>query len=306
MCFNLDANLFYADSTISEIVEKSIVYFLDKGFLEIGGYINVAKGQTNPAGRDMSALSPITVTGITHNTIWRGIKNNWIWESSNLTFKYTGGTAPYVPSGIYFNNTFVPTGTSITGTGYVLDFTRGQVVFNNPVPSNSSVQVRHSLRAVSVYSADSNEYRKSVADWQNGVDTDINFKAYYPAIFVEVIGSNTIRGTQLGSRGKFINADVQFEIFATSNAELRKLLDIIYMMETKVITLIDIENFPRPLNHQGELIRPNTSYTEWTTSYALGNGRFAENAVVYKQRNQNIPIHRGRVRIGLEFDVVPI
>lgn len=308
MCFNLDANRFYGDSTISEIVERNIVAFLNHGFLEIGAYINVPSGKRNPQGQDMSALYPIASTGITSNTVWRGVKNNWVWEATGVTLKYSSGTLPIVPSGIYYNGNFVPTGTSITGTGYILDFSRGQVVFANPVPSTNSVQVPHSDRVVSVYSSDSNEYRESILNWQNTSATGINpgFKAYYPAIFVNIAQEETIRGTELGSRGKLMRSEIEFEIFALSSAELKKLTDILFMLETKFIQFFDPQNSPKPLNHRGELVRRDLSYGYWINNYYYGGGRFAEDAVTYKQKNQNLPIHRGRVRIGLEFDVVPI
>lgn len=307
---NLDSMTFYGNQTLTEVLEKNVISFLNQGFLEVGAYLNVTKGKTNALGQDISAFAPINVTGITPNTLWRGIKNNWVWEpSGSINFKYSSGTPPIVPSGIYFNNTFVATGSTINGTGYYLDFSRGQVVFSGGVPSTSTVQVAHSLRAVSIYSTDSNEYRESITNWQiatAAASGSFNYKAYYPAIFVEVVSLKTLRGTEIGSRGKFINAQIQFEIFASNDYELKKIIDTLYMMETKFLQLYDVQNSPKPLNSRGELVNPTISYSSLLSTYPYGNARFDQDAITYKVKTQNLPIFRGRVRIGLNCDVVPI
>ena len=296
----LDGLNHYGDTTLSDLLIDNLVQFLNHGFLEIGAYINVPSGKVSYNGGDMSRMNPVFATGATNYTIWRGTKNNWVWES-NITLKYASGTQPIVATGIYLNGSSTP-------TGYYIDFSRGQVVFNSPQPSNSLVQVPHTLRAVQVYRCDSNEYREIESNWRQVNTSGIynnQYKAYLPAVFVDISKFETIRGSQLGSRMKFVKANVNFEIFTNNDYELKRLIDILYMLEEKSIKLFHPENSPRPLNYRGELINPSSTYVNLIEQYPYGDARFNGEAMTYKSPPKDMPIRRGRVEVGLEFDAIP-
>jgi hypothetical protein len=306
---NLDGINFYGDPSTSEILIKNLISFIDYGLLEMGAYQNIPKDKTNYQNIDISALKSVSATGFGSYKTWRGLSNNWVFESG-VTLKFAGGTAPLVPTGIYFNNTFYPTGSNITGTGYYIDFARGQVVFANPVPSNSLVQVPRAERAVHIYPTDSNEFRKVTDGWLTTSATgtyDSNVaKAYLPAIFIDVRSFETVRGIELGSRGKSTQAEINFEIFSQNGYELNKLIDVLYMLETKTMVLYDIKNSPTPLNYRGELVRPDVNYKYLISTYPLSEARFDEEAFTYKVPNSEAPLFRGRVTIPLRIDVSPI
>jgi hypothetical protein len=306
---NLDGINFYGDPSTSEILIKNLISFIDYGLLEMGAYQNIPKDKTNYANVDISAVRPVSATGFTNYRVWRGLSHHWVHES-NVTLKFSSGTTPLIASGIYFNNTFYPTGSTITGTGYYIDFSRGQVVFANPVPSNSSVQVPRSERAVHVYPTDSNEFRKITDGWlvanATGVYDSNLSRAYLPAVFVDIRSFETVRGTELGSRGKSTQAEISFEIFSQNGYELNKLIDVLYMLETKTVELFDVKNSPSPLNYRGELVRPDVNYRYLVTNYKLSEARFDEEAFTYKVPNMEAPLFRGRVTIPLRLDVYPI
>jgi len=304
---NLDSISFYGDPTLSDIAEKNVSMFLSHGFLELGAFQNVGSGKLGVEGQDLSLLRPVFATGVSNYRVWRSVPHQWVWES-NVTLKYPGGSQPFTPSGIYFNGTYVPTGSLVSGTGYYIDLNRGQVVFSNPVPSTSVIQVPHANRAIQIYPMDSNEFRFIETDWRlantSGI-YDSSAKAYLPAIFLEVRSLNTLKGTELGSRGKLARAELNFEIFAENAYELKKLIDILYFLETKSFPFFNLENSPRPLNYRGELVNTAATWPIITAQYPYGNARFMEDAITFKVPNQGAPFFRGRVRIGLEFDVYP-
>lgn len=306
---NLDGIQYYGDHTLEHILTHNVIQFMRYGLLEIGAYYNVTTGMVGPNGQDHSRLHPVGVTGLTPYTVYAGAKPDWVHES--FTVKSSGVATAIIPSGILFNGTFVATGTAVSGTGYYIDFSRGQVVFNNPVPSGSVVQCPHSDRWVSVYPKESQEYYKLVSslDWfgtagSSGVSLSAEQKAYMPCLFISVPSYDTIRGMHLGSRAKVANAQICFDIFATNGNERAILQDVCYFLETKPLPILDYKSAPRALNYQGQLV----SGVTWGTlnpSYRMGLARFREDAKVSKPARDNLPLKYGKVSIGLEVDIIP-
>lgn len=309
---NLEGILFYGNYGLEDILIQNIISYLDYGMLQLGGFYNISKGRQDAYGEDLSKFKPIimSATGApTNYTVYRGLKNNLIWES-NITLKYASGSQPTRTSGIYVNNVLYATGTSVSGNSYYLDHSRGQVVFTSAMPSNTIVQVPHGVRVVSVLPADSNEYRNIESYWRNasstGTITDIGFKAYLPCIFVGINGFKTIKGTEMGSRGKLTATDFEFTIYSNNSYEMRKLIDICYFLEDKLVPLFDINNTPKPLNSSGVLVNASADWSGLVQNYSYGQGRFDDNARVNKFKNQLLPIYKAKVNISLEVDTYPI
>lgn len=305
---NLEGINFYGDWTVEDTVNYNIVNYIRYGLLEIGAYRNIDKGQRNYLGIDISKLTPVTgVTGIVDYTIYKGIKSDWIWET-NITLKYTGGTQPYVPSGIYVNNVFFPTGSSVGGSGYILDFSRGQVIFGNPLGPTGIVQVAHAIRAVSVYTTDAPEYSELAIDWNRNANNssginNIQYKSYLPAIFVEVNNYDTIKGVQLGSREKLSSFNLDFFCLSTNSYEVKKLSSILYFLEEKWIPIYDLSTATWPLNTRGELVQPSSTWPILTRNTSMA-GRFQGNARVSKVPIAN-PLFARRVTISMETETFP-
>lgn len=305
--YNLDGLNFYAEPTLEDTVLSNVREFLRYGFLQVGAYINV------DISKDESQLVPLTGRpGVDDYTIYKSRKPDWVWET-NIDFKDNTLVDPIVPSGIFVNNTFVPTGVQVSGVDYRIDFSRGQVVFNESMPSDMTVKVPHTLRYVSVYDSDSYQDRELNRSWHemldsSGVYDDQISKLYMPAIVVDVVDYQTIRGSQLGSRGKHTAVNISFNIFADSPSNRKRLTDICYLLESKYLELFDPKIAPKPLNHLGELINPDASWPNLSENYKLypGSARFDEKARVFKIKTKhNIPIFKSIVKIGLELDVYP-
>lgn len=305
--YNLDAMEFYADTTLEDVILNNVREYLKYGLLQVGAYINVDLSQSE------SRLWPIiNQPGVDNYTIYQSRKADWVYES-NINLKASGLSNPIIPSGIVVNNTFVPTGVAVSGVNYSIDFSRGAVVFNSSMPSGMKVEVPHTLRYVSVYDSDSYQDREINRIWNglinpSGTPEYNTNQLYLPSIVVRVDGYETIRGSQMGSRGRHISANLSFNIFADSPSNRKRLTDICYYLENKYLELFDPDIAPKPLNYKGELINPDAYWPNLTENYKLkpGSARFAEDARVAKiNTKNNIPIFKGMVRMSMNLDVYP-
>lgn len=297
---NLEGIQFYGDPTLEDIILHNIISFISYGLLEVGGYYSISLGQQNYLGQDESQLYPVSGQGITPYTIYKDRKNDWVWEQG-IALKFSGGTQPIVPTGITIN------GVS-TSTGYYIDYNKGQVVFNSPRSSSDIIKVPHTLRAISVYPAEENDYRFLSADWAKTSTTgveNLTYKAYLPCMSINITDFQTVRGKELGSRGKVTKCNLQFDMYATNSYELRKMTNFIYFMETKCVTFFDYKNAPKPLNYRGEIINSGSIWSNLIQNFPLGEGRFQENCIITKIINNDLPYLRARARISIEFDTYP-
>ncbi len=304
---NLEGINYWADWCLEDIVLYNVINFVKYGLLEIGAYINIQKDQVNYLGHDLSRLNPVVgVTGITDYTIYKGPRPDWVWETG-IAIKPTGVTAPYVPSGIYINNAFHPTGVIASGNSYSMDFSRGQIVFNSGRAPTDVVQVPHSVRLVQVYQTESQEYADLVSNWNQaagtGHITGLKPKAYLPAIFIDIPSMTTVRGVQQGSRAKVSDIAVEFLAVSATPSEVRKLSSSLYFLETKSFNIYNITSETFALNAYGELVYPNRTWPI-LASGALYQGRFEENAKTSRARMEP-PLFARRLICSLRIDTFP-
>lgn len=307
---NLGGLNFYGDYSTEDIILENIREFINYGLIELGAFINVNIGDLDRYGQDESRLYPVSGRpGVIDNTVFMSRRDDWIWEN-NISLKATGLNLPYVPSGIVFNNTFVPTGTDVSGVSWYLDFSRGRVVFSSGWANIPTVQVQQSWRYVSVYDSDSYQNRTLVRDWRetNPDTSGFEAKAYMPCISIGINNYRTIKGTQLGSRTKDVEADIQFDIFAATPSDRKRLSDICNCLETKGFKLFDPNISPKPLNYRGELVNSTYDWAYLVENYTRwpGIARFRENARHIKIPIQSNLLYRSRINIGLELNINPI
>ncbi len=308
---NLDGSPSYISYGLEDHIVYNTINFLKYGFLEVGAFYNIVISGVNTLGQEEAILSPLSIPGVANYTRYAGSKTDWIWEN-NITFKATGITAPITISGIFVNSIFYPTGTSILGTGYYVDYARGEVVFSNPLPSGFTVRCARSQRYVNIYPQDSYEYRTLITDINNifnssGVTASNETKAFLPAIFVNLDGYETLRGVGLGSRSKVCLADIEFDIFTTNDWDRKKLQDYCYFLESKPVQCFNLSTAPKPLDYNGALVSGTLTWPILSQNYPATNpGYFKENAKVTKFSKTLLPIKHSRVTIGMEIDAYPI
>jgi hypothetical protein len=272
-------------------IENNIKSFLDWGFLNIGGFINVQKGSNNIYGNPLAKLKPTEDPNFTTGQVWQPMRKDWIWEEgvqfSNCVTpplsspypseepiydpcpsEYIQYSEPTLISGIYINNTFYPPTT--TGQyAYIIDYVHSRVIFNSPVSLSLDIQMEYSYRWVQVYNYDNAKW------WQqlqyktdaNAVHFDQLSKGDFsilstnrvqlPAIIIESVSRGLSRPFQLGDKSLVMKQELMLHIVAETMADRNMIIDVIRLQQDKVIRMYDtntvVKNGVKPYLVNGTL-----------------------------------------------------
>lgn len=301
---------FYSRLSWEDQVLDNVVMYLKDDLLKRGAYYNVNIDQTNFTGRNESILQGMpTVNNPSDYRFYAGIKPDWVWETGIQRYEPTVGSDPLTISGIDVNGTFVPTGSTYQGTGYNINYSRGGVEFDNHMdPATYTVKCPYSVRWVSVYPQDSDVYREIIPDWYitaSGLsESSYQPSVFLPCIFVDIMNMRHLRGTEIGSAGRYTSHELSFDIMTTSAEERRKLQDVIFFAGNRNLQFFDADAAPKPLNINGELTSQAYNYSELITNYPLSKwAKFNERVNITKINNFILPLHRSVVKASLETDV---
>lgn len=305
------------NSSSNEIVDNLIGFF-DWGLLNKENFFNIKKGDTigkliqengpepfdfynNSTVKlndDASQLKPINIRSLPKGSVWRGLFDNWVWES--------GITTDYQPiniSGVYINDIFYPSNTSGEYKHFI-DYNNGGAVFFNPIPLTSKVQVEHSFKWISIHDSESFEGLKFL-------DTEIkenDFGYRMPTIIIEPV-SRTHEGVQLGG-GQWIISDVLFHCFATTDSMCERLMDIVSYQNDRSIIFFNknklrlTNNFP--FTNTNRLKDDNYWQLEFPDIYASGDYQLAMSYqelatkyTGYKAQLSNVSVTKNKVKGNL-------
>lgn len=240
--FNNIAN--FTDPTNIDIVNTNLKFWLDDSFLGIGAYGTVNIGESGAYGGDKSKLIPVASHGQPPGKIWQPFRNNLVWEEENLRV-----------SGVYVNNSPV---------NYTVNYSNGQIILDNPVNINSTVQANFSYKYINIYS-------DTEIDWFTDIQNDTyrvdNYTYKYgenyprlqlPAIIFENT-AKSLRPFQLGL-GQEKDHKIVFHVLSQSRTECDRISDILIEQNEKTIFLFDlkmaIDSGVLPFNYNGTL-NPN-------------------------------------------------
>ena len=261
--FNLKGVDHIFDATLNNELQDNIIEFLDWNLMNKGNYFNVTKGELSPSNSDYSLLRLSSAPHYSPGQAWDGFRKNWIWQSgiSASPTPLVGSNNAYPGvSGVYVNDVFQPS--SGVGTyAHTVDYFNGRVVFDNPIPTGSKVQVEHSYKYVNIIYANNVPWLREVQYRTLDVPSSFSLKdkgefeipsemrIQLPAIAVEVVPRRAFKGYQLGG-GKYVYTDVLFHCIAEDSYTRNSLLDIVTFQEGKTIylfnsnTIADSVDFP--------------------------------------------------------------
>lgn len=263
-------------------IENNIKSFLDWGFLNIGGFINVEKPQTNIYGNPLATLKPTEDPNYQTGQVWQTMRKDWVWEDG-ITYsrclppmvpvsspyptlpetsptpcpsEYIKTSDPILISGIYINNVFHPL--NISGPfAYKVDYINSRIIFTNPIPINTSVSMEYSYRWIQVYNYDNAkwwqqlQYRTDANSEHfnqiNKGDFSIlsNNRVQLPAIIIETISRGLSKPWQLGDKSLIMKQELMLHIVAETMHDRNMLIDIIRLQQDKVIVMYDINKVIR-------------------------------------------------------------
>lgn len=263
--------------------------FFRWGMLEIGAYQNVETPSSSGVyGGDRFKLVLHDDPSYTLGSTWRGFRPDWVWESG-VSFS----PAPIVASGVTVDNTFYLTDTTTGTFAHYIDFPRGRVVFDSPIPTGSIVQADFSLRVVSVVPAEEKAVQELFYDTHR-VDRDEFNTAQtagkwntlpeltqtLPLIAFEIANSS-FRPLELGGHS-YIDTDFLTYVFSDNPDDRNQLVDIIKYQNEKAFWLYsrnDIKsspNYPISLDFRGAPVASPMIYPQIVGDPSEGGFRWRQ------------------------------
>ena len=258
----------FRTSKISNQLKTNMVLYLNNLLLNEGYYNNIALGEFDFEGNDLSQLALHTDDStFSLGTVWQSHKLNWVYEGDVVV--PSGALAPVDPSGVYIDDVFFAKDDATFG--HVFDFENGRVVFTSgvgPTVSNT-VQVEYSYKEVFVGIANKTTVHALHNDF---FDDDSVFNSVFPsgvtstpAIWIDVEGQ-TISPLALGG-GKIVNKLVHFHVISNDDGldEIDDIADVISFQQYRNTRLVDIDKMPELFDFRGARA---TGYQDYTVMVA--------------------------------------
>jgi hypothetical protein len=304
------------EATLNNELQDNVVEFLDWALLEKGNYMNVTLGELSSDNQDYSKLRISSNPAYPSGQAWEGFRANWVWQSGvsyNPPPIVGNNNARPGISGVYVNNTFYPSSTSGT-YAHKVDYYHGRIIFDNPIPVNSTVRAEYSYKYINVIYADMLPWISEIqySSLNLGKDFDTLNKGMYdlpmegrvqlPVIAVEIVPRRTMRGYQLGG-GQWVDTDVLFHCIAEDEYTRNKLIDILSFQNDKTIYMFDSNRISQsgafPLDYRGFPVSGAMRYPELISNFYRGSVRL-KNSVSQKTSVANANFEAGIVRMTLE------
>lgn len=237
--------------------------FLDWGFLNIGGFTNVSIPTVNISNFDLHILKPTKDKNRTDNTVWQSARKDWVYETG---ISYNG-TSPLNISGVYVNSVFYPGPTGNASVGYKINYPEGKIIFNNPLPSSTSVQINYSYRNIQVYKIDEfplwkelqhrsleNKPGLSLSD-KGDFSIGSEHRTQLPCVILESVPRANNKPFRLGDKSLIIEQDILIHILSDHSFDKNNIIDIVRLQEDREIWLYNTNSVIKsgiyPLKYDG-------------------------------------------------------
>jgi hypothetical protein len=253
------------DYLVISNLENNLKSFLDWGFLNIGGFINVSNTATSYSN-DPSKLAIVNDPNYTTGQVWQTRFNNWVWESG-IVF---GSSSPLPITDIKVN------GSTVAPSAYLLDYMNSRVVFNTAIPTSSIVTMNYSYKLVQIHKLSDSlvwwkQFQTDVANETVQFDANTGDYAIFnqhriqlPCIIIETIPRGQSEPYQLGDKSLRTYQDVLLHIISANIGHRNSLIDIIRLQDDKVIWLYDTASIIQanivPFNFNGSLNNSRQNY----------------------------------------------
>jgi hypothetical protein len=257
------------DHLLSVQLEENLKSFLNWGFLNIGGFININRPTSNISNNVLfhklsKKEDPLYKSG----QIWETFKKQWVYETG-VSYQ---SASPITISGLYINNSFVPGPTGTAQYPFKLNYDLGRVIFNSGLPANTDIQMNFSYRSIQVYKAQEN-----LSEWKRlqemtfkradiDKDTSSNHRIQLPCIIIEPINVANFYPYELGSLTYNVKQDILLHVFTENYVDRNNIMDILRLQQEKVLKLYDINkvvsNQVYSLNKDGSLNSNRKNYDQ--------------------------------------------
>lgn len=252
-------------------LEDNIKNFLEWGFLNIGGFIDVNIPNSGTSGPAFANV--VSDPSFPTNSIWETQRKDWVYESGVVH----SNRSPINISGIYLNNNFLPAPSGSGSYGYSLNYPLGRISFNNPVSSSSKVALNYSYKYVQIYKANESVWWKELQNntyYKNNPDYNItsNHRVQLPSIIIETISRTALTPYELGTTENIIDQDILLHIFTDNPVQRNSIIDTLILQKDKTLYLNDItkmiKNNVNPLDYRGQPNNNRLNYDQLQTNTA--------------------------------------
>jgi len=307
------------DNLLIDELEENIKAYLDWGFLNIGGYVNVDAPTSGLYGGTFNELKTVSTPGYKDGQVWQSAKKDWVWQSG---FYWNDGyfdnnTANSI-SGINVNNNFISGPTGVANTGYHINYPLGQVIFDKAISKSSKVSVSHAYRWCQIYksSTDSNwkelqelTYKPSPAlNQPKSGDYSIssNHRIQMPAIVIEPIASSSSKGWQLGARDFMVTQDIMLHVFTENGSDKNRIVDILRLQKEATINMYALNKVVNdgvyPLDFRGSINPTGLYYHQLSSenSEYFWNNAFVKDVNILDMESRNKNLYWCTIRLTTE------
>ncbi len=297
------------DSLLIDELEENLKAYLDWGFLNIGGYINVDTPTSGLYGGTFHELKTTSIPGYKDGQVWQSAKKDWVWQSGFYwNDGYFDNNTANTISGVTINNNFISGPTGVANTGYYINYPMGQVVFDKAISKSAKVKVNHAYRWCQIYKSSTDPHWKELQELtykpspslnqakSGDYSVSSNHRIQMPAIIIEPIARSFSKPFQLGSHAFMVSQDILLHVFAENGAHKNRIVDILRLQKENTINMYDInkvvDSGVYPLDYRGSINPSGSSYHELSSGnspYFWKNFYIKELDILdMESRNKNI------------------
>jgi len=237
------------DNFYLSCLEDNLKSFLDYGFLNIGGFVNINIPTSGLYDNTFSQLKYVDDPGHQQKRVWQTPKKDWVWETG---INYND-SSPVNISGVYVDDIFYPAPSGSGNLTYTLDYNNGQVIFDRDVSKTANINMSYSYRWCQVIKSTNNDGWKylqnltyqpndSISTPSIGDNAIISkHRVQMPCIVIEIASRNKDAPYELGSLVAFRDQDIILNIYTENINDLNTIMDIIRYQKDRTINLYDIK-----------------------------------------------------------------
>lgn len=244
-------------------LENNYKSFLDWGFLNAGGYVNVNIPTSNIVGFNLHVLRPTLDKNFAPNRVWQTPRKDWVYESG-IVF---GSSTPIQISGIYVNNTFYPGPTGTSVLPYKINYPEGRIIFASGINPSSSVQMNYSYKTIQTYKMEEFPYWQEIQ--QKSLENKTGFsisgsgdfsigsehRIQLPAVIIETSPGSRSKPFRLGDKSLIMQQDMLLHIISDHRSDRNTIVDILKLQEDREIWLYNTNSIIKsgvyPINYDG-------------------------------------------------------
>lgn len=218
----------------SDSLVKSLVYYLDDGFL--------STGTLNTSGNLVKVEHPEYPAG----RVWGSRKKNWSWSN---------------PPVVYANNVLVT-------TGYTVNYKDGLIIFDT---AKASAFAQYTYKQLLVIDALDHPFFRGDASTIDVYNGSYRPEAtQVPMIAIELGGSHS-KPFELGNYNRSVYQDILLNVITNNKPDCTKIADLLEQQIDDVFRLFNYKESVRsglvPLNDDGFLVNSNGTYNNLCATY---------------------------------------